>query len=200
MEAREGDTSKGVKVAESGWKQEVESSEKSTEKSRRSSSKSAAKQAPSPETSPADVPPSPEAKAPDTAPPSADRGSGDKPPEAAPKAPAKRRASQATAAGATGGGPPEVRCPVALDETTPSTSDFVLLRPLPYDPVPPDAGDTNKQRTFIYKGALLVVPMLPLQSPREGSPKSEKQSEDVRQNKGWKMVKSKVVGAAVKVE
>jgi len=99
-------------------------------------------------------------------------------------------------------GPPEVLAPVALDDTTPSTSDFVLVRPLPYEPVLPDAGDSNKQRTFVFKGTLIVVPMLPLQSPREGSPKSAKQSknEDVRQNKGWKMVKSKVVGGAMKVE
>eukprot|EP00435_Cladocopium_sp_Y103_P046380 s337_g13.t1 len=39
---------------------------------------------------------------------------------------------------------PEVLAPVALDDATPSTTDFELLRPLPYEPIPPDAGDSNR--------------------------------------------------------
>lgn len=121
------------------------------------------------------------------------------------EAPKSKRASASPQATnpVVASGLPEVLAPVALDDATPSTTDFVLLRPLPYEPIPPDAGDSNKQRTFVFKGNLVVVPMLPLLSPREGSPKSAKQppkNEDVRQNKGWKMVKSKVVGGAMKAE
>eukprot|EP00930_Biecheleria_cincta_P002539 TRINITY_DN103549_c0_g1_i1.p1 TRINITY_DN103549_c0_g1~~TRINITY_DN103549_c0_g1_i1.p1 ORF type:complete len:309 (-),score=44.56 TRINITY_DN103549_c0_g1_i1:107-1033(-) len=82
-------------------------------------------------------------------------------------------------------------------------SDFVMLRPLPYEPIPWDLGDNNRPRTFVYKGALIQIPLLALPdgengSTGTGSVKPGKKDDQLRQNKGWKVVKSKVVGGGVK--
>mmetsp|Transcript_37683 Transcript_37683/g.87128 ORF Transcript_37683/g.87128 Transcript_37683/m.87128 type:complete len:373 (-) Transcript_37683:16-1134(-) len=120
----------------------------------------------------------------------------------------RRRASQEDAGGASHRDPSQPRvvsAPLAIVDATgnskPSEDDFVLMRPLPYDPVPWD-GENHRQRSFLYKDSIFVVPMLPLHSPREGASKSgsKAKNEDVRQGKGWKVVKSKVVGGAMKAE
>jgi len=121
----------------------------------------------------------------------------------------KRRASQEDSEAASQRDPSQPRVISAalaiVDPTAgpkPSEEDFVLLRPLPYEPVPWD-GENHRQRSFIYKGSVFVVPMLAFHSKSEGAPpKSEgkEQKEDVRQGKGWKVVKSKVVGGAMKAE
>lgn len=83
-------------------------------------------------------------------------------------------------------------------------SDFVMLRPLPYEPIPGDLGDNNRPRTFVYKGALIQVPLLALPDGENGSTGTgsvkpgKKDDQQPRQNKGWKVVKSKVVGGAMK--
>eukprot|EP00439_Symbiodinium_sp_Y106_P083827 s19_g24.t1 len=120
----------------------------------------------------------------------------------------KRRASQEDSEAASHRDPSQPRVVSAalaiVDPTAgpkPSEEDFVLLRPLPYEPVPWDG--ENHRQSFIYKGSVFVVPMLAFHSKSEGTPaKSEgkEQKEDVRQGKGWKVVKSKVVGGAMKAE
>lgn len=83
-------------------------------------------------------------------------------------------------------------------------SDFVMLRPLPYEPIPGDLGDNNRPRTFVYKGALIQVPLLALPDGENGGTGTgsvkpgKKEDQQLRQNKGWKVVKSKVVGGAIK--
>merc|ERR1740121_1893629 len=48
-------------------------------------------------------------------------------------------------------------------------SDFVVLRPLPYELFPPDRNDDNAQRTFVYKGKVIEIPILPLSDFEPGS-------------------------------
>eukprot|EP00931_Biecheleriopsis_adriatica_P110383 TRINITY_DN84653_c0_g1_i1.p1 TRINITY_DN84653_c0_g1~~TRINITY_DN84653_c0_g1_i1.p1 ORF type:complete len:308 (-),score=56.38 TRINITY_DN84653_c0_g1_i1:52-975(-) len=97
-----------------------------------------------------------------------------------------------------------VRAPVAGEviggEPSISGDDFVMLRPLPYEPVPWDRSDNNRQRSFVYKGGLVQVPLLPFQDLENGVKPVKAKPEEVRQGKGWKMVKSKVVGGAIKAE
>mmetsp|Transcript_97737 Transcript_97737/g.174118 ORF Transcript_97737/g.174118 Transcript_97737/m.174118 type:complete len:312 (+) Transcript_97737:57-992(+) len=127
---------------------------------------------------------------------------------------AKRRRSQSDGKAKLPSGPVEPPClggpwsepkfvaaPVAeqnLDGEWQLTSmEYVMLRPLPYEPVPWDRGDNNQQRTFIYKGALLQVPLLPLDQIESGKNRP-KEDANAKQGKGWKVVKSKVVGGAMK--
>jgi len=69
------------------------------------------------------------------------------------------------------------------------TSDFVMLRPLPYVPVLPDEEDGTRPRTFVHHGRLITVPLLPLHRLGTGH-------EEVKPHRGsnWGLVKSKVIG------
>lgn len=69
------------------------------------------------------------------------------------------------------------------------TTAFVMLRPLPYE-----RGDDPGQRTFVYKGELIDVPMLPLFK----LDKSSSANKDPRVGgHGWQKVKSKVMGGGL---
>merc|ERR1712039_519323 len=72
-------------------------------------------------------------------------------------------------------------------------SDFVVMRPLPYELVPPDRNDDNEHRKFVYKGQVIEIPFLPLSDFEPGA-----KDESRAQGKGWQVVKSKVIGGNLK--
>lgn len=66
--------------------------------------------------------------------------------------------------------------------------DMVRVRPLPYHPIPPDAGDDNRQRSFVYRDELFKIPMLPI---HQLDPSASARKSKAQQGKGWALVKSK---------
>mmetsp|Transcript_135041 Transcript_135041/g.248445 ORF Transcript_135041/g.248445 Transcript_135041/m.248445 type:complete len:466 (+) Transcript_135041:15-1412(+) len=91
---------------------------------------------------------------------------------------------------------PVVKAPVAVPDTDGipkiDANDFVMVRPHPYKRCDADEVDERERlRSFVFKGRLFEVPLLPLYKLDE----DEKQS-DRGANKGaaWTMAKSKVLG------
>merc|ERR1712083_768732 len=76
---------------------------------------------------------------------------------------------------------------------TVDVSDFVVLRPLPYELSLPDRNDDNEQRKFVYKGRVIEIPFLPLSDFEPGAKDESRQT-----GKGWQVVKSKVAGGNLK--
>lgn len=110
-----------------------------------------------------------------------------------PKLP-QREGSEALPAGCDSSRPASIRAPTALADVDSfgsartDDSSFVLFRPHPYQKC--DDDDVGV-RTFVYRGRLLEVPLLPLavlDEDRKG------ESDQASKGKGWQMVKSKVVG------
>jgi hypothetical protein len=90
--------------------------------------------------------------------------------------------------------PPTIRASVAVADVDGSLrmdDSFVLVRPHPYQ----QCDDDGRSRTFVYKGKLIEVPLLPLYELDE----DWKESDKVSKGTGWGIVKSKVVGQQAKL-
>lgn len=71
-------------------------------------------------------------------------------------------------------------------------SQGVRFRPLPYEPVPWDAEDNGRQRAFVWKGELIKIPMLPIQTLNNKSKaQAAAKAGNATHGKGWALVKSK---------